>query len=108
MIELAILFAAMLAGHYIADAILQPGYLSQAKRSEDTRTRWTALAIHGAAHGFFVAILTGEGALGTLEAIAHAAIDRGKGRGWYGMRTDQALHVLCKVAWVAAVAVLQR
>ena len=35
MIELAILFAAMLAGHYIADAILQPGYLSQAKRSDD-------------------------------------------------------------------------
>lgn len=106
-LELALIFAAMLAGHYIADRVLQPGWLSQHKRSDALLNRWQALALHGVAHGFFVALITGSAVLAVAEAIAHAAIDRGKGRGWYGMKTDQALHVLCKLAWIAAI-VLQR
>lgn len=105
MIELALIFSAMLAGHYIADRVLQPGWLSQHKRSDALLNRWQALALHGVAHGFFVAIITGSALLALAEAMAHAAIDRGRGRGWYGMGTDQALHVLCKLAWVAALAV---
>lgn len=101
-IEAALMFAALLVGHYIADAQLQPPGTSQGKRDTDLFTRWRWLAFHGTAHGFFVAIITGSAVLGLAELFAHAFIDRGKGRGWYGMKVDQGLHVVCKVVWVAA------
>lgn len=46
--------------------------------------------------------MTGSALLAEAEMLAHALIDRGKGRGWYGLIPDQVLHVVCKAAWVLA------
>ena len=87
-------------GHVAADWILQPGELAAFKRLPDLWGRWRWLAVHGAVHGFMVALVLGP-VYGLAEAIAHAAIDRGKGRGWYGETIDQAMHAACKLGWVA-------
>jgi hypothetical protein len=100
-----VMFFLMLAGHYVADRPLQPGWLSQFKRDPDFRTRWKALLLHAFPHGFFVSAITGHWWLGAFEVAAHAIIDRTKGRGLIGMKTDQGLHVACKALWVAIVAV---
>lgn len=52
LVALGLQFLAMLAGHYCADRILQPGYISAHKRHDEFVTRWQALGIHGAVHGF--------------------------------------------------------
>lgn len=86
-------------GHVVADLILQPPLLAAGKRSVDTVTRWRWLALHGAAHGFMVALVLSP-ALALAEAVLHPLIDRAKGRGWFGDGVDQALHFVCKVVWV--------
>jgi len=98
--EAALLFAALLAGHAIADLALQPAGLSAGKRSTRASERWRTLAAHGACHGFFVCLIL-SAPLGLAEAVSHALIDRGKGRGWYGNEVDQSLHVACKILWLA-------
>lgn len=100
MSEIPLLFAALLAGHAIADTLLQPPALSAGKRSTRGSERWRSLGAHGAAHGFFVALLLSP-LLGLAEAVIHPAIDRAKGRGWIGMEADQLLHVACKILWLA-------
>lgn len=93
----------LLLGHYIADKVLQPGQMSQLKRDADPHVRWRWLLAHGCIHGFIVSLVLPP-PFALLEVAAHAAIDRGKGRGWYGTAADQALHVLCKLVWVAVAA----
>jgi putative copper export protein len=100
----ALLFALLLVGHAVADYWLQPGWLSVMKHRPEGR--WHALAVHGACHALPVAIVTGLPALALAEWVLHPLIDYLKSRGWYGMKTDQALHVLCKLAWVGVLALL--
>ena len=57
------------------------------------------LSAHALIHGGAVALATQSVSLGVAEAVAHGVIDFGKCEGWYGFHTDQALHVVCKVAW---------
>lgn len=58
------------------------------------------LAAHAAIHGACVLLVTGSVLLGALETCAHFAIDFGKCEGWFGIKTDQALHFACKAAWL--------
>lgn len=99
MIEIPLLFGALLLGHAAADSLLQPPGLSRGKRAECFTERWRSLGAHGAIHGFFVALLLSP-LLGVAEAVAHAAIDRAKGRGMISNEIDQILHVACKCIWL--------
>jgi hypothetical protein len=99
--ELLLLFVLLLVGHAIADSVLQPEWLSQRKYDPDPDVASTALLIHGAVHALPVALVTGLPMLALVELFVHPLIDVGKSRGWYGMWSDQLLHVACKVAWVA-------
>jgi hypothetical protein len=49
-------------------------------------------------------VVTGSATLGLLETVAHWAIDFGKCEKWYSIHVDQALHLLCKVAWLGLLA----
>ena len=89
----------LLAGHFIADVVLQPKWLSRDKRHEDLQIRWAALGLHGSIHGFAVLVVTYSPVLAFVELVAHMAIDRGKARGLLSKEVDQLLHVGCKVGY---------
>lgn len=93
------LFGALLIGHALADALLQPPALSQGKRSDRVSERWRSLGAHGAVHGFMVSLILSP-LIGLAELVAHMAIDRSKGRGWISTEIDQILHVACKAIWL--------
>lgn len=92
----------LLAGHALCDAALQPGSLSEMKRSPGW-LGWMALFGHGLIHGGAVALITGSVPLGIAETISHALIDKAKCDGKIGLKLDQSLHVICKVVWIAFV-----
>lgn len=97
------LFFALLIGHAVADYPLQGDFLARAKNHRapiDGVPWWLALAAHVAIQAGAVWLLTGSAVLALLEAAAHLAIDYAKCDGRTSFTTDQALHVLCKAAWV--------
>ena len=95
------LLITMVLGHFVGDYALQSDRMAVEKcAGKDVTLSWKWwLCAHTAIHGFIVAVITGLPWLGIAEWIIHAGIDICKCRGYYRLRTDQALHLLCKVAW---------
>jgi hypothetical protein len=58
-----------------------------------------ALTAHALMHGAAVAYLTGSIWLGLAETVVHWVTDFGKCENWYGIHTDQAIHLVSKLAW---------
>lgn len=104
--EYLMLLFLMLAGHALADYPLQGDFLAVGKGSRTTPhcgiPWWHCLTAHALIHGLFVAVLTGSPGFGVIESVLHWAIDDMKCRKITGINTDQALHVACKVGYVAA------
>lgn len=99
----------LLAGHAVADYPLQGEFLAMGKNRAKPSPFipwYQALGAHALIHGGMVAVITGVWWLGALEAVAHALIDDAKCTGKIGFNADQALHVVCKVLWVAILAVI--
>lgn len=97
---------ALLALHALADFPLQGDFLAQAKNPHTALGRefWPyALSAHGLIHGGAVYLITGSVWLCLAETVAHAVIDLAKCEGWINLFVDQALHWLCKAAWVGVV-----
>ena len=98
------LLALLMVGHYLADYPLQGEFLSRAKnhKAPIPGVPWYhALIAHASIHGGAVWLITGYWQLGLLETVCHAVIDHYKCAGKIGFNTDLALHLLCKVIWVA-------
>lgn len=94
----------LLAAHALCDYPLQGDFLSRGKnhRNPLPGVPWyQCLLAHALIHGGAVAVLTGSLGLGCAEFAAHVLIDYGKCDGWFGFNFDQALHVACKILWVA-------
>lgn len=98
------MFAALVASHALCDYPLQGDFLAKGKN----RTApipgipwWQLLGAHAAIHGGAVGLITGIWWLGLLEFAAHFVIDDLKCRSRLTFSQDQALHLICKVAWVA-------
>lgn len=107
----------LLVGHAVADFWAQSDALAQMKNRNRPNTRvppgqkpqvmWPyALSAHALMHGAAVSLITGSVVLGLAETGAHWCIDFGKCENWYGIHLDQALHLACKVLWVAILGVL--
>lgn len=104
------LFFKLLIGHAVADFALQTDTIAKGKnrhRKTDPPPGqkyvpcWPFfLSAHALIHGGAVTIATGSLLLGLFETIAHWLIDFGKCDNWYGVYTDQALHLGCKICWV--------
>lgn len=101
------MFLFMVACHFLADYPLQGDFLAKGKNRTNPIPGiafWHPLTAHAAIHGGFVGIITGNAVLGCLEAIIHWITDDAKCRGWISYNTDQAIHILCKLAWALIVA----
>lgn len=108
------IFATMIVGHVIADGPLQVSFLGNFKNRFRSGTRilhrrngvtvWPlAMSLHAGVHAAFVGAIAGSLVLGAAEFCAHFLIDYCKGLGWFGRNADQALHVFCKIIWIAAI-----
>jgi hypothetical protein len=97
------LMALLTMGHFLGDFGLQSDRMAREKCPGCSSTlpwQWW-LTSHAAIHGFLVAWITGIPALGLAEWGAHTLIDIGKCQNRYNLGIDQALHLLCKLAWIA-------
>lgn len=104
----ALLFA-LLVGHAVADYPLQGDFLARGKNHKlpiPGVPFYQCLLAHAVMHGGMVYALTGQLWLGLLETALHTVIDWAKCQGLFGIgarafNIDQALHVVCKVAYAA-------
>lgn len=98
----------LLVAHALADYPLQGEFLAAGKnrRTDIGRLFWVwCLPAHALIHGGFVFAITGSLALGVAETAAHGVTDWLKCEGRIGLHADQTIHVVCKVGWVALIAV---
>lgn len=105
--EFVTLLLALIVGHALCDYPLQGDFLAKGKNHKAPIPGvdwWIALSAHAAIHAGAVGYLTADPMLGVAEFFVHCAIDYGKCDGRYGFRTDQVLHIACKVAYVAVIA----
>lgn len=101
------LLFALLVVHAIADYPLQGDFLAKAKNHANPIPGvpwWQAMGAHAVIHGGGVLLVTGSTSLAMAEILMHAAIDYLKCEGEIGYNADQALHIVCKVAWAAMAA----
>ena len=92
----------LLFAHALADYPLQGDFLAKAKFGTIPGIPgWYALATHSLIHAGFVLWLTDLLMLFTVEFVAHYVIDTLKIKNRISFLTDQALHIACKVGYVA-------
>ena len=103
---------ALVIGHCLADFPLQGEYLALFKNrhhlEEDTQTKheivWPyVLSAHALIHMGAVWIITGSFILGFMEFVLHWLIDFAKCEGWTNYHIDQAMHVICKIAYIGLI-----
>lgn len=106
-------FWLLLCLHALADYALQSDSMARGKNRNikpdpksippgqapvDVWPYW--LASHALIHGLAVSVVVGN-ALGLAEFVSHLAIDWCKCNNRTTIHQDQALHIACKVVWVA-------
>lgn len=99
--EAAGLMGLLLVGHAVADYPLQGDFLSRAKSYKNPIPGidwWIALTMHCLIHAGAVWFITNSVTLAACEFFAHFAIDTAKCGGYISFRTDQLLHIACKIA----------
>ncbi|MDG3577139.1 DUF3307 domain-containing protein [Rhizobium sp. YJ-22] len=101
-VTVATLALMLLAAHWVADYPLQGEFLATAKFKGPLRAYH--LVAHAGIHGGAVALVTGNVWLGLIEWALHTAIDEAKVKGKTSFATDQALHLICKAAYIAFLA----
>lgn len=92
------IFLQLLVWHLIADSLLQPGIMAAAKRKRGV-TGIAILAAHGFIHGAGTGLILGSFWFALLETGAHAGVDWGKCRMYYGLVVDQCAHLVCLGCW---------
>lgn len=91
----------LLVSHAVCDFGLQNDYMARAKNPANGHQEWwMVLSAHAAIHAGGVALVTNNLLFGLGEFMAHFVIDCCKSAGGINYKTDQALHVLCKVCWL--------
>ena len=103
------LFFQFIIGHVMGDFVFQRSIMatSKSRHAEIYKTAgprfppwYYWLGAHSFVHGGAVFLITGNLVLGLVETGLHFLIDFCKCEHWIGIHTDQALHMLCKAAYV--------
>lgn len=100
--SLPLILFMLLAAHWVADYPLQGDFLARTKAEGPLRAYH--LIAHAGIHGGAVALVTGSLALGLVEWVLHTLIDEMKVRGRTSFSADQAMHLTCKMLYVALLA----
>ena len=104
---MALLFQ-LLVGHVFGDFVFQRSIMatSKSRHAEIYKTASSRfppwyywLGSHSIVHGGAVFFITGSLLFGVVETVLHFLIDYCKCEHWIGVHTDQALHILCKLAY---------
>ncbi len=93
--------------HALCDYPLQGDFLARGKNHKNpiSGVPWyQCLLAHSAIHALAVGLVLGP-VFGMAEFVAHALTDYLKSDGAFGFNVDQAIHLLCKLAWVVIFAV---
>ena len=102
------LFFKFVIGHALGDFVLQNEVMARAKsrhyvetvdRSPDFPRWYYWLSGHALIHGGIVLIVSGSALLGLIETCLHAGIDFAKCEHKISFHQDQALHMVCKLAY---------
>ena len=103
------LFFQFLVGHALGDFAFQREIMAKSK-SRHAQIYKTAppnfpgwyywLFSHALVHGGFVFLISGSALLGVVETVLHTIIDFSKCEHWINLHVDQALHMLCKLAYI--------
>lgn len=100
-------FFYLLCSHFICDYPLQSDFIAVGKnpaKSPYNGVPWFWIMLgHAFTHGAGVSVVTGSALLGAAETVAHFFIDVAKCKGYTNIHVDQALHVLCKIAWLVCI-----
>ena len=113
MTEFFTLFFLLIAGHALADFVLQSDVMAMGKnRHSDIHVgkgknfpSWQYwLGAHTLIHGGVVCLVTQSLALGVLETLLHSIIDFLKCEGKLTFHQDQLLHLICKIGYCALLA----
>ena len=106
-------FLALLIAHALCDHPLQGQFLALNKnrhylpKDEQLRTTtlWPyCLSAHALIHAGGVWLVTGSQLLGIIELVLHWIIDLLKEEKIINLHVDQLLHLLCKAAYIIALA----
>lgn len=108
----AMLFA-MIIGHAVADYPMQGKFLAIRKNRHIKPLEYGAdvpgaiwvycLSAHSLVHAGAVWLITGNPIFGFIEFVLHWIIDFAKCEKWTTFHQDQGLHLLSKIAYVAAI-----
>jgi hypothetical protein len=104
---MTILFLKLAIGHFLADYPLQGDFLAAAKnhRKPIPGVPWyQALMAHSAIQAGMVWFVTGNVWFGLIEFFAHGFTDYLKSEGRISFNQDQICHLLCKAAYLVALA----
>lgn len=103
------LFFQFLVGHAFGDYVFQREIMAKSKsrHAEIYKTAGKGfpgwfywLFSHALVHGGLVFLISGSLLLGVIETVLHTIIDFSKCEHKISLHVDQALHILCKLAYV--------
>lgn len=113
MVDIGAKLFMLLCGHALADFAFQSEFIASNKNRHNIpkgynpalhgpmQTIWPyVLTSHALIHGLMVAWVFQNYALGFFETVSHWLIDFGKCEKWYGIHTDQWLHIGFKLVWI--------
>jgi hypothetical protein len=92
----------MFVGHCLMDYCLQTDFIAKHKSPHNSLPGvpwYYVMTAHAATHAGVVGFILNP-YLGVAEGAAHWIIDLFKCEGLTNIHVDQALHILCKVAWL--------
>ena len=99
------LLAKLIIGHFLMDYPLQGDHLAAAKNHRKPLPGvpwWIALIAHSSLQAGMVWFVTGSKTMGLLEFFFHGVIDYAKNDDRLTYGQDQAMHLICKFAYVMA------
>lgn len=114
MIEFFTLLFLLIAGHALADFVLQTETMAMGKNRhsgihEEKGQHFPPwqywLSAHTLIHGGIVFLITQSLILGLLETALHTVIDALKCEGKLSFHQDQALHMICKIVYCAVLSI---